>query len=118
MGGDSGRNVDFLPATLVVNKFAAAMADGSVHVFDRAKIEDILPWMILRNDPARHQDSIQRLTPAATVNSLAKDAKPRERLATLFFQPPILLEEVDAFGTASAAADRVRFGGLFAVTVE
>jgi hypothetical protein len=34
----------------VENKFAAALADGSVHVFDRAKIEDILPWMILRND--------------------------------------------------------------------
>jgi hypothetical protein len=34
----------------VEGKFAAAMADGSVHVFDRAEVDGILKWMILRND--------------------------------------------------------------------
>ncbi|HUE17330.1 MAG TPA: DUF1559 domain-containing protein [Planctomycetaceae bacterium] len=34
----------------VEGKFAAAMADGSVHIFERAQVDDILKWMILRND--------------------------------------------------------------------
>jgi hypothetical protein len=34
----------------VEGKFAAAMADGSVHIFDRAQVDNILKWMILRND--------------------------------------------------------------------
>jgi hypothetical protein len=34
----------------IEGKVAAAMADGSVHLFNRAKIEDILTWMIVRND--------------------------------------------------------------------
>jgi hypothetical protein len=34
----------------VQGKFAAAMADGSVHIFERAQVDNILKWMILRND--------------------------------------------------------------------
>jgi hypothetical protein len=34
----------------VEGKFAAAMADGSVRVFDRKEVDGILKWMILRND--------------------------------------------------------------------
>ena len=34
----------------VENKFAAALADGSAWLFERSKVEDILKWMILRND--------------------------------------------------------------------
>jgi Protein of unknown function (DUF1559) len=34
----------------LVGKFHATMADGSVHLFERAKIEDILRWMIIRDD--------------------------------------------------------------------
>jgi len=34
----------------VKGKFAAALADGSVHIFDREKVDSILKWMIIRND--------------------------------------------------------------------
>ena len=34
----------------VYGKFEAALVDGSVHVFDAAKIRDELKWLIMRND--------------------------------------------------------------------
>jgi hypothetical protein len=34
----------------VENKFAAVMADGRACIFERSKIEEILNWMIRRND--------------------------------------------------------------------
>lgn len=34
----------------VDNKFAAVMADGRACIFERSKVEDILNWMIRRND--------------------------------------------------------------------
>ena len=54
----------------VKGKFAAAMADGSVRIFDRAAVANVLKWMILRDD--RHPIAIPE-------NDEANERKPISR---------------------------------------